>query len=259
MADIGVPTADGGSVNDKGSWEEYWHGVRTGRLEEPPWNWDPERAADCYLSQREALGDAFDPSLLLIDLGCGDGSLTRYLARTHTRVLGVDVSESALDQARRQNPAPNVRYQRFDITDEAAARELHRRQGDAHIHLRGVVHSIAPADRKAALASLAVLAGESGTVFDIELSPALDAAQAETVRAHGQLPDRMEHVGDSGLRAQRLTASELAELYEGAGFAVRAGGEYSGRSSMRMPDGSCFVYPMVYVLAVPAHSTGRVS
>ncbi|MDJ1131255.1 methyltransferase domain-containing protein [Streptomyces iconiensis] len=232
-------------VNDGQTWEDYWRKVQEGRVGAPPWNWDPEQAAHCYLSQR---GEHCDPALPLVDVGCGDGFLTHYLARTHGQVVGTEISAAALQQAQATHAAANISYEPLDITDTEAARALHDRLGDANVHLRGVLHAIEAPDRRRAVSALAVLAGERGTVFDIEISPALDAAQASAAASFGALPERMQQVGSSGLRAQRISLEDLVGLYQEAGCAVRACGETSGRSSMRLPDGSCFVYPMVYVL-----------
>jgi SAM-dependent methyltransferase len=220
--------------------------VLEGRVSDPPWNWDAHEALPPYLTAREA---HFDMALPLVDLGCGDGSLTRYLARGHTSVTGVDVSEAALERARQLNPADNIVYERLDITDEAAALALHERVGDANIHLRGVLHAIETPDRPVALAALATITGAQGRVFDIEMSPALDAAQKQVVDRFGTLPGNMAAVGDSGLRARRMSLAELESLYTDAGFTILASAETSGRSSMKLPDGTFFAYPMVYIVA----------
>ncbi|MFI1076254.1 class I SAM-dependent methyltransferase [Streptomyces puniciscabiei] len=245
---MGTPNvaAHGEFTNDEKTWERYWRGVVDGRLSEPPWNWDTAESAPPFLA---AWAAHFGADLPLIDLGCGDGLLTRHLAHDVGRVIGVDVAEAALERARRLNPAPNVSYERLDITAGSGARALHERIGDAHVHLRGVLHAIEEWDRPKALAAVAELVGIRGRVFDIEMSPRLDDAQRLVMERFGALPAGMAAVGDSGLRARRMTLAELAEHYSAAGFEVLATGETVGRSSMELPDGSFFGYPMVYVVA----------
>ncbi|MFE6919478.1 class I SAM-dependent methyltransferase [Nocardia sp. NPDC057663] len=244
VQEIGARTGE--FTNDEATWEGYWRGVLEGRISEPPWNWDVREAAPPYLAERDA---HFDLELPLVDLGCGDGLLTRHLAQDHQTVVGVDVSEAALERARRLNPAENVTYERLDITDGVGALALHGRIGDANVHLRGVLHAIEAVDRPTALGVLAELTGSRGRVFDIEMSPALDEAQRQVMERFGTLPASMAAVVDSGLRARRMSLAELAGQYSAAGFRVLSSGETSGRSAMELPDGSFFAYPMVYVVA----------
>ncbi|MEA2248242.1 MAG: hypothetical protein QOH46_2771 [Solirubrobacteraceae bacterium] len=47
---------------------------------------------------------------MVVDVGCGTGSLVRRLARRGARVLGVDVGEEALRRARAREPVAGERY-----------------------------------------------------------------------------------------------------------------------------------------------------
>jgi SAM-dependent methyltransferase len=54
----------------------------------------------------------------VLDLGCGQGLLTRRLTAHAGEVVGIDVSESAIRQARRINAdKPNARFQTLDLLD----------------------------------------------------------------------------------------------------------------------------------------------
>jgi SAM-dependent methyltransferase len=56
---------------------------------------------------------------VLLDLGCGDGFFTaRFLAPRCEAVDGVDIDPSAIEAARRENAAPNVRYHLANAVDE---------------------------------------------------------------------------------------------------------------------------------------------
>lgn len=54
------------------------------------------------------------PSDRVLDLCCGNGLLTRALARRCHRVLGIDFSEPLLEQAASQCQAPNLEYRKLD-------------------------------------------------------------------------------------------------------------------------------------------------
>ena len=64
---------------------------------------------------RRALGDVRDRRVL--DLGCGTGRHTAWLASAGARVTAVDFSEKMLEQARRKVPDANVRFVVHDLHD----------------------------------------------------------------------------------------------------------------------------------------------
>ncbi|XP_018587834.1 putative methyltransferase DDB_G0268948 [Scleropages formosus] len=57
------------------------------------------------------------PHLLAVDLGCGTGQNTRLLAPYFLDVVGIDVSESQIEEARAVRGCPNVTY-RTGIAEE---------------------------------------------------------------------------------------------------------------------------------------------
>jgi SAM-dependent methyltransferase len=51
----------------------------------------------------EALDDILDPAgKTIIDVGCGDGAIVRYLAKRGATAIGIEVSEGQLERARKQ-------------------------------------------------------------------------------------------------------------------------------------------------------------
>jgi ubiquinone/menaquinone biosynthesis C-methylase UbiE len=74
-----------------------------------------------------AVADAIDedPGALLLDIGCGPGTLTPYLlpkVGTTGSVLGTDVSDEMIERGRalsKHHGWPNVRFQRSDARDFA--------------------------------------------------------------------------------------------------------------------------------------------
>lgn len=80
------------------SWEGFWREAP----DEPGgvfWDADPKVTAARHLALFEPrLADA---GLPLVDLGCGNGTQTRFLADRFRHVLGVDLAAAAVDHARR--------------------------------------------------------------------------------------------------------------------------------------------------------------
>lgn len=68
-------------------------------------NWDIGRPQAAFVDLQEA-GYVADP---VLDLGCGTGELSIYLARMGHRVLGIDLSPVAIARARRKAGGRRVR------------------------------------------------------------------------------------------------------------------------------------------------------
>jgi len=150
------------------SWEGYWNSIRkSGMKAQVFWDSVPERAAQEDL---ERFMNYFDPNLPLLDLGCGNGRQSRFLAAHFRKVVGADVSPSAIQLAISTTPAgSNIEYRVFDAVDEAAARVLHGEFGDMNIYMRGVLHMIKRRNRATFIENLGIILGTRGTLYQIEL------------------------------------------------------------------------------------------
>src|ERR1700744_4220313 len=65
----------------------------------------------------EVLGANLPAGAQVLDVGCGNGVISRHLGRLGFRVTGIDVSERTIEKARAINPLPNVEF----ITKSAEA------------------------------------------------------------------------------------------------------------------------------------------
>lgn len=123
------------------AWEGFWR-------EAPQeaggvfWDADPKVTAAPHLALFEP--HLADPGLALLDLGCGNGTQTRYFADRFPHVVGADLSASALDHARRADPAGQATYRLLDAAEKGAAETLHAELGDANVYMRGSCTSASP-------------------------------------------------------------------------------------------------------------------
>jgi 2-polyprenyl-3-methyl-5-hydroxy-6-metoxy-1,4-benzoquinol methylase len=149
-------------------WENYWKDIRqTGINGQVFWDTIAERAS---LEDLDRFKDHLDPGLPLLDLGCGNGRQTRFLAQHFKRVIGVDVSPSAIRLAKLETAEEyNIEYKVFDAVDTKSAQALHDEFGDLNIYMRGVLHMIKTRDRAKFIDSLEILLGERGVLYQIEL------------------------------------------------------------------------------------------
>jgi SAM-dependent methyltransferase len=228
-------------------WEAFWRDL-------------PDRAGEAFWDCEPAVGAArhvelfkahLDPGLPLLDLGCGNGTQTAYLAEQFERVIGADVSAAALQRARRDNARDNVEYVHLDVLDAAQVRALHDRVGDLNVYLSGVVHQLTTEDRLACGRSLAVLAGDCGCVFDQELTPGSYRFMQTLMSERGDELDKLTRVSlyfGIGLQPSAGEA-ELESVFTSAGFAVLDAGELLLRTTETFADGERLDLPTRYVVA----------
>lgn len=209
-----------------GPWESFWDDVRCHHPEGPVlWDDLPAGAAAIDL---ERFQRAFDPRLPLLDIGCGNGQQTRFLAQSYRHVIGVDVSASAVDLAARQSRAfPNISYRVLDGTEPEAAAALASEIGDANIYLRGVLHVLPGRERAHFVESLRILLGRRGTLYLVEVN---DHALARLSLFHDDLtpsglPAAVEQVVKHGVRPRGFEPADRRSLFPESQWYVLGEGE----------------------------------
>lgn len=221
------------------AWEGFW-GASSGATGEVIWDSDPEAAAEAHPA---LLALPAELPLPVVDLGCGNGTRTRWLAGHFPRAIGVDLSRAAVEHARRADPEGLAAYERLDLVDTAAVRALHERLGDSHVYLRAVIHQSDPEDRPAVAAAVAELVGARGRAFVVELEPAARDVIEEAAGASGAAgapgspaasaasggtavgtAEKFRRVFEHDLRPAAASGGEVAGLLRGAGLAIHAEG-----------------------------------
>lgn len=156
--------------NPSVAWDQYWGGIRnTGARGDVLWDSGSDHELQAYL---EHLTRQLDPSLPLVDVGCGSGVFSRALAPHFPHVLGVDVSANAIARAAADSDGMElVSYIAADMTSPKSARAVTDAlaaagfSGEANIFIRGVLHVLKRPAQAALAGQLHPLVGRRGRVF----------------------------------------------------------------------------------------------
>ncbi|WP_217139926.1 class I SAM-dependent methyltransferase [Streptomyces sp. AC627_RSS907] len=228
------------------AWESFWSEAPQGQGA-VIWDAEPMLTAGRHLAHFEPL--LADANLPMIDLGCGNGTQTRYLADRFPQVVGADLAVAALDRARHADRAGRAAYRQLDAADEAEAQTLHAELGDANVYLRGVLHQCEPDDRQPLADALAVLLGEGGRAFLVE--PSQDARTVLEDLAQGPAgpPAKLAPVLRHGLTPGAIPDAAVPEHLRAAGLTVLASGELPLVTTEYTPDGIRIELPSTWVVA----------
>jgi SAM-dependent methyltransferase len=223
-------------------WESYW-GTLSGVSGEAFWDSDPVFGAALDLPRFD---DLADHALPLVDVGCGNGTQTRFFSQRFSRVLGVDVSEEAVVRASRANPAAGVEYRAMDVLRPEQARALHDELGDVNVYVRTVLHTFLPPDRPPAVVSLHTLVGARGTLFLLELAPTAEAYFHSLITKYGAPPPGLAKVLQHGITPATFGPGDVDALFGADRFQVLRSGEAVVRTTHALPDGGHAEVPAIY-------------
>jgi SAM-dependent methyltransferase len=151
-------------------WDAFWRGVSQGSLSESIiWDAAPGAGNEEIRHHLKAMAGEMDTSLPVVDLGCGNGAITRRLTEIFPSVLGVDVSPEAVAAAHCAQPhVPGLSFRSLDATQPAAATGLARELGDANVFVRGVFHVLSRRRQARLAGSIEALLGTTGRIFLVE-------------------------------------------------------------------------------------------
>ncbi|MGP4000290.1 class I SAM-dependent methyltransferase [Streptomyces sp. 8N706] len=226
------------------AWEGYWR-TTSDAPGEAIWDADPSLTAAPHM---EFLAPYADTALPIVDLGCGNGTQTRYLAGRFARAVGVDLSASAIEHARRNDPEKAAWFEQLDLADHAAVEELHTRLGDTHVYMRAVIHQSEVKDRALVAAAVAQLVGVRGRAFVAELTVASRTVLQELVREPGGPPPKLARVFEHGLKPAEADDAEVPGLFRAAGLEVLAHGRTALAQTEYRADGSLIELPAQWLV-----------
>ncbi|MCH0543031.1 class I SAM-dependent methyltransferase [Streptomyces sp. MUM 203J] len=242
-----MSVTDGNGRPYKDAWDGFWREAPAG----PGavfWDADPAHTAAPHL-------DLFrpyltEPGLPLVDLGCGNGTQTRFLAaRLPGPVVGVDVSAAALEQARAQDADGAARYRVLDAADGGAAAGLHAELGESNVYMRGVLHQTpSPEARDVLAGTIATLLGDRGRAFVVEPAEAAARTLGTLMQGPSGPPGKLLPVLKHGIVPGTVADAAVPEHFRTAGLRVLASGELPLATTETGPDGTPIVLPSLWLV-----------
>jgi SAM-dependent methyltransferase len=174
------------------------------------------------LAQAAALG--IEPARgLALDYGCGVGRLSRALAGEFAQVVGVDFSQSMLEEARRANAG--IANLRFERNDGRSLPVIATGCVDFVYSVIALQHSPAQAQREIIREFGRVVAPGGVAVFQTPSRPNLGTVSGVAFRMLGNrllnLPRRVLHGKDRVMEVHALPREEVVGLLGECGFDVR--------------------------------------
>ena len=234
----------------KTNWESYWSKLFEDN-DTAMWDTTSDLAIANALPR---IKQAFEPSLPLIDFGCGNGTQAFFLAQHFDSAIGVDVSDAAIKQARSNNSHENLSLEVLDGTNRDDVLAFHSRIGDANIYMRGILHQISPKDRPTVIESLQILMGNTGKLYLNELSPKAKASFEDLVRQTGSLPPQLARVYQHGIEPASVNQEEISVNFSNDKYSVVDEGETLITTNYILPDGNCLQLPGFYMLIESTYS-----
>ncbi|MEE1811757.1 methyltransferase domain-containing protein [Streptomyces sp. BE133] len=234
------------------AWEGFWSAT-SDAPGEAIWDADPSLSSGPH---SELLLPYVDTSLPVADLGCGNGTQTRYLATRFPRAIGVDLSHAAIAHAHRADPDGVAEFAQLDLVDAEAVAALHERIGDTNVYMRAVIHQSEPEARPAVAAAVATMVGERGRAFVAELTPASKEVLQQAAQGPGGPPEKLRRVLDHGLKPAGATEEEVPQLLRAAGLTTLAGGDTALAQTEYLPDGTRIDLPARWFVLAPSSAVG---
>lgn len=232
-------------------WERFWRDAPTasGTVF---WDVDPHLAAAIHLP---LFRPHCIPVLPLVDIGCGNGTQSHFLARHHRPVVGVDIAEAAIARAcagREKGKRSATDFRQLDAADKETAQRLHAELGESNVYLRGVLHLSRPDDRRRIAEAVAMLVGVRGRAFVVEPARAGSEVLSRMMRRPHGPPQGLEGLAvlrASGLEPVEMPDESLPELFRAAGLDVWVSGTLPMATNGVRADGSRVELPSNWIIA----------
>lgn len=229
-------------------WDLFYQKFEGKRGGSPLWAVEP---ADSVATDLGIFSESLSGALPIIDLGCGRGEISAYLATHYSKVLGLDASGVAIDHARKNHGSENLVFEVLDATDIEAARLIHDLHGDCNLYMRGMLHQIRDVDIPKFQQVLSILMGKTGILYFIEVAESIKSFKEELISSEGQIPEPLKKVFISNLPPKGLSVNSLEKYFPKTSYRIISFGEGGLKTALNLLNGQQIIIPAIWGLIGP--------
>lgn len=175
------------------------------------WDVDAERAIKTDL---EVISKYFNDALPIIDFGCGTGTQSAYLTLQFDKVLAIDVSQTAIEQAKNLHSNEHLEFRTINHENDNFYNALNVEFGDCNIYMRGVIHQIKDEDLRSFNENLKTLMGLTGKLYFIEVANHIFDYFSKASDSFSKLPSAMKQTFLSHLPPRGLDQNNLSHFFD---------------------------------------------
>lgn len=231
-------------------WDQFYRNFDAHGETLPLWDVPPAAASALdYARFREYL----NPELPLVDLGCGTGRQTAFLAEKYPLAIGLDVSARAIELATLQYGRSGLEFQLLGERLEDF-RQINHRLGDCNVYIRGVLHQIERSEFSYYREALILLMGTSGTLYFVEVADSIRAYLSGGSGSFSRLPGPIKRAFISNFPPQGLSLAGLPSTFPPHQFRVLAAGASELNTNIQFGADDPICIPAIYGVVRPINT-----
>jgi 2-polyprenyl-3-methyl-5-hydroxy-6-metoxy-1,4-benzoquinol methylase len=201
-------------------WHTYWSQIHDSS--EVFWNVPPAQGIELDFQRFQSFFQS--TNLPLIDFGCGDGTQTEFLSQHFPQVIGLEISDSAVELARHKAKKAGLPITYQVIHSQGDVEKIHADLGDVNIYVRGVLHQAQNQESSLIVEQLKTLLGKTGTLYLIELSSAADNLLKQKVQ-NQTIPPELAKVLACRITPGAMSLEKLKMLFPPVDFEFLESGD----------------------------------
>lgn len=211
------------TIDNNQAWKNYWQEIhdlsnQQAKLIHSVWDSDP---AIGVAEDMRRFQPYFNRTLPVIDVGCGNGRQTHYLAQHYKKVIGVDVAAAAIVLAKQHEGA---KFIELDMLSTTAVEKFHHSYGDVNLYMRGVLHALDLDKRQVFAKNLSILLGDVGVLYLIEVGEAIKKYKEKLAKEHG-VPHQLKIIYKNQIYSDWVNQQFIKKLFPENQFIYLADGD----------------------------------
>ena len=227
------------------NWDKFYR--RTYRLSGKKALWDvPPEASESQ--DFELFKKHLKSELSIIDIGCGIGSQSFFLAKHFKSVLGVDVAKEAIKIAKNNLVTPNVQFEVVDLTQPFSDFNTVEINLPCNIYMRGVLHQIKEEHLSNFQDNLLKVMDGSGRMYLVEVADSIHTYVDKLSTGFSQLPIQLRQTFISHLPPKGLSLNNLNDFFPTSQFKILKSGNTGLNTNIQLSDMKPIIIPAVYAV-----------